>query len=370
MSNVTIRDRFELAGFEQAQIQLYKDNFCKGASDEELFFFMTVCKQSKLDPVKRQIFCVPRYDNKLKKNIYTPQTSVDGLRVLAERTGTYEGQTPPYWCGKDGVWKDVWLSNEHPEAAKVGVYKKGCREPIWGIARWDAYVQQYYKEGQWHTGPMWKKMGDTMLAKCAESMALRKACPDDTQGLYTKEEMEQTHSEEIEAKEIVSESRTAQQAIQGPSPDTQAQRGNNGHVSPVEGSTVAKTQATGPRGASVSSLNDRLQPKEATLAVTSSPKTKPEVIDVSTGEVQNNVVPFEDLEKPLTHWDRIATAGPNSGKTLKQIFTEVGKDDFVKMYQTSTAKIAKMNAEGKPISQNTLETYCDLEACCHEMGVQ
>jgi hypothetical protein len=86
------------------------------------------------------------------------------------------------WCGEDGVWKDVWLSKTPPAAAKVGIIRSDFKEPLWAVATWTSYVQ---------ASPMWTKMGPTMIAKCAESLGLRRAFPQELSGLYTSEEMEQ-----------------------------------------------------------------------------------------------------------------------------------------------------------------------------------
>lgn len=150
-------------GFDSATVQLIRDQLAKGASDAELNYFLAQCNRTKLDPFARQIFCVARWDTKLGRNAYTTQVSIDGMRLIAERTGKYEGQIGPLWCGMDGVWKDVWLEKGFPAAARVGVLRAGFREPIWSVAHWADYVQTK-KDG--NVNAMWSQFPTIMLSKC------------------------------------------------------------------------------------------------------------------------------------------------------------------------------------------------------------
>lgn len=193
------------------RIELVKRTFCKGATDDELNLFIATCKRLGLSPEARQIFAVKRWDNQEKKMIMSIQTSIDGHRLVAERTGQYEGQTDPEWCGEDGVWRNVWLNQTSPKAARVGVYKKGFRNPIYSTAHWEEFCQ-INKEGA--PTAMWRKMPRLMLAKCAESSALRKAFPNELSAVYTSDEfpieaeLAQTHlaqaNQRIEAKSDLS----------------------------------------------------------------------------------------------------------------------------------------------------------------------
>lgn len=186
---------------EEQALVLRQSGISDAVTKAELSGFLHLCQRTQLDPFSRQIYLIGRFDRRAGREVFTPQTAIDGYRVVAHRVIAASGETFGYedtlWCDTSGQWRDAWLSEEPPAAAKVTVLRNGQR--FSAVALFREYVQTG-KEGK-RLG-LWGKMPAGQVAKCAEALALRKAFPHDLAGVYTAEEMAQADNPAAEERHL------------------------------------------------------------------------------------------------------------------------------------------------------------------------
>lgn len=171
MTVTMTQNKNELAFFNADQASLIKNYLCKGINDEELKLFHAVCKKTGLDPFMKQIYAVKRKDQ------MTIQTSIDGYRLIAERTGRY--------CpGRESTY----VYDGERLISATSYVKKQTADGTWHEVAASAYFDEYKPS---YSNQFWESKKHIMLAKCAESLALRKAFPNELSGLYSEDEMQQ-----------------------------------------------------------------------------------------------------------------------------------------------------------------------------------
>lgn len=172
---VATQNKSEMVQFNTEQVALIKSYLCKGITDDELKLFSAVCKKTGLDPFMKQIYAVKR--NGKDGAQMTIQTSIDGYRLIAERTGRYAP-------GRESTY-----SYEGEKLLSATSYvKKQTADGTWHEVAASAYYDEYKPT---YSNQFWDSKKHIMLAKCAEALALRKAFPNELSGLYSEEEMHQ-----------------------------------------------------------------------------------------------------------------------------------------------------------------------------------
>lgn len=168
--------------FTREQLDLIKRTVAAGTSDLEFALFIEVATTLGLSPLVRQVYAIMRNekgpDGTSRKKM-TIQTGIDGLRLIAARTGEMAGIDDAEYDTEDAP---------HPKWARVTVYRfvKGQRVPYTAKVRWSEFGS---------TSGLWSRMPYHMLAKVAQSHALRMAFPQETSGIYTHEEMAQANGD-------------------------------------------------------------------------------------------------------------------------------------------------------------------------------
>ena len=162
------------------EVELIKRTIAKDATADELKLYFYDCQRQGVHPLDKLIHFTKRGGK------YTPVTSIDFMRGRAADSGEYAGNDDAEFITLDG--------EKFPQMATVSVHRivQGIKCAFTASARWSEYVQSK-RDGT--PTRFWNTMAHTMLDKCAEALAMRKAFPEDTAGLYVAEELQQMEGE-------------------------------------------------------------------------------------------------------------------------------------------------------------------------------
>lgn len=182
--------------------ELLKRTIGKNLTDDELELFGHVCTHTGLDPFLKQIFPVKRktkqkdekgFDKWIETMVI--QVGVDGLRSIADRTGNYApGQEPVFSYDKEGKL-----------VSATSYIKKRTPDGVWHTVSATAFWKEFAPKDDPEKGKFnhfYNNMPHLMLAKCAESLALKRAFPAQTAQLVTHEEMLQNKDILIQEPEV------------------------------------------------------------------------------------------------------------------------------------------------------------------------
>lgn len=226
--------------FTNEQTRILAETVAKGCDQNELAFFLNVCKIKRLDPFTGQVHCVKRWDSTLGKEKMSIQVGIDGFRVIAARSNELAGISEPEFDSEDA---------QYPGWAHVTVYRYGRdneKIPYAAKARYNEYVQTK-KDGS--PNHMWATKPYIMLGKCAEALALRKAFPDELSGMYSDEEMGQADNEggvtpaSATKKPPVQQPSRASEKKPEPQQTSQGQQTTQQTQQPAQGQQKAETQS-------------------------------------------------------------------------------------------------------------------------------
>jgi phage recombination protein Bet len=162
-----------------------RDTVAKNATPAELAMFIEFAKGTGLNPFKKEIWFIKGNDGRIQM-----MTGINGFWTLANSFAEFDGAEGGL-IDTEGNWVKS-VPNGNFIGAWCRVYRKDRRIAMEGEAMLSDYSKAF---GLWKTAPR------IMIRKVAESIALRKAFPQQLNGLYTAEEMPESYQVKAEVVE-------------------------------------------------------------------------------------------------------------------------------------------------------------------------
>ena len=153
--------------YSPAQLKAIRAEYAPKATDSQWLLFISECVRRNLTPGDHVVFQVRRqnvFDEGLnqwvKESRGTLITTLKALRLLAKRSGNYEGPRRFKYYYLDANGEPTTITEiplgRIPHAVSIEGFVKGWREPAFGVARYDACVQRK-KDGQ--PNSVWSQRG-------------------------------------------------------------------------------------------------------------------------------------------------------------------------------------------------------------------
>lgn len=196
---VAVRDsKMRIDWNDLKTIEMLKATVAKGATDPEFQAFAAYCQSTGLNPIKKEAWCVvvpeKEWTHEGKKHKRERQlqimTGINGYVEIANKHPQFDGLEKGL-IDKEGNL----VSLSYPKSDFIGawcrVYRKDRRRPTEEHALLSEYDQ---KDRQNKSSGRWASAKRSQILKCAESLALRRAFPQELNGTYTADEMPSDYS--------------------------------------------------------------------------------------------------------------------------------------------------------------------------------
>ena len=177
-----------------AIVKNYLVNGNGNITDQEINYFMHLCRARKLNPFVKEVYLI-KYGTQPAAMV----VSRDALEKRAIKHKDYNGKKTGLWILKKDTGElekrdgTIYVkSKEEIIGAWCTVYRKNWENPVTVEVNFDEYVQRK-SDGKPNTN--WENKPVTMITKVAKAQALREAFIEDLDGMYEAEEIGVNESE-------------------------------------------------------------------------------------------------------------------------------------------------------------------------------
>lgn len=188
------------------RLKLFRDTVGKELQGAEVDEALEWCEIYGANPFVKDIYFFVFDAKDAEKRRVVPVLGIGLYRKIAARTGNYrpDEQAPRFAYDKNAespvnptgmLWCEVTVYRHshgawHPITSRL---KWEERAPIKEVWAFDEAERKRKPTGKFELDAKkdnWRRMGETMMAKCCEADAIRKGWPNETSGSYIPEEMD------------------------------------------------------------------------------------------------------------------------------------------------------------------------------------